>query len=100
MTNSRLSHYLSDFSGLGFKCDSPVPVRCLLPKGLDNLLVVGRCISSDHWANSLLRLMVNAFQLCVVGGTAVALSVKQSLSPRQIPYSMLKEHLTLAGVVF
>jgi len=34
-----------------------IPYRCLLPKALDNLLMAGRCISTDHYALSSMRLM-------------------------------------------
>lgn len=34
-----------------------IPARCLIPKGLNNLLVAGRCISSTHEAQSAYRIM-------------------------------------------
>jgi hypothetical protein len=77
-----------------------LPYRCLLPKAIDHTLVVGRCISSDHWANSSLRQMVNAYQLGIVGGTAAALSVREGVPPRDLPYAVLKPVLVQAGVVF
>lgn len=77
-----------------------LPYRCLLPKGLDRVLVVGRCISSDHWANSGLRQMVNAYQLGIVGGTAAALSVQEGVPPRDLSYTILREALSQAGVTF
>jgi hypothetical protein len=76
-----------------------LPYRCLLPKGIEHTLVVGRSISSDHWANSSLRQMVNAFQLGIVGGTAAALSTQAGVSPRELPYTTLKPALVQAGVI-
>ncbi len=32
-----------------------IPLRALVPQGIDNLLVAGRCISSDHESNASLR---------------------------------------------
>ena len=79
-------------------------MRCLTaaccPRGLDNTLVVGRCISSDHWANSSLRQMVNAYQLGLVGGAAAALSVQAGVPPRDLSYTTLREALNEAGVTF
>ena len=40
-----------------------IPYRCLLPAGLDGLLVTGRCISVDHHALGSIRRMVAAGSL-------------------------------------
>ncbi len=34
-----------------------IPLRCLLPRGIENLLVAGRCLSGSHEAHSSYRVM-------------------------------------------
>ena len=51
-----------------------IPFRCLLPRGVDNLLVAGRPISADHVANSSLRIQPNCYALGQAAGTAAALA--------------------------
>jgi len=75
-----------------------IPYRSLLPRGLDNVLAAGRCISSDHMANSSLRMMVNAFQLGCIAGAAAALSLQQAVSPRALPYPILRETIDDFGI--
>jgi hypothetical protein len=43
-----------------------IPYRCLTPKGLKNVLVAGRCISSDRKVNGSIRVM----PVCLVTGEA------------------------------
>jgi hypothetical protein len=61
-----------------------IPYRCLLPRGIDGLLVAGRCISADYYAEASLRLMHTCMALGQAAGTAAALSIEQGISPRQL----------------
>ncbi|MHC4508164.1 MAG: FAD-dependent oxidoreductase [Planctomycetota bacterium] len=70
-----------------------VPYRCLLPRGLEGVLVVGRCISSDHLANSAIRRMESAFQLGQIGGTAAGMAARQRITPRALRLAPLLEQL-------
>ena len=76
-----------------------IPYRALIPESIDNIIVAGRCISSDHVANSTLRMMLNAFSLGCVAGAAAALSVKHNNTPRELPYPVLKEALEQLGTI-
>ncbi|MBQ2676554.1 MAG: FAD-dependent oxidoreductase [Clostridia bacterium] len=49
-----------------------IPYRCLTPKGLTNVLVAGRCISSDRIAQGSLRIM----PACLCTGEAAGLAAK------------------------
>lgn len=44
-----------------------IPFRCLIPKGCENLLVAGRCISTDHDAQASYRIMP---VVCCIGEAA------------------------------
>lgn len=50
-----------------------IPFRSLLPIGLKNVFVAGRCISTDHYAHGSLRVM----PLCLVTGEAVGVAAGQ-----------------------
>lgn len=47
-----------------------IPYRCLTPKGLRNVLVAGRCISSDHVVQASTRVM----PVCLATGEAAGLA--------------------------
>lgn len=76
-----------------------IPYRCLLPAGLEGILVVGRCISTDHVANSSIRRMMTAFELGQVGGLAAALSAEIGVAPRRLPFAELKSAMADAGIL-
>jgi hypothetical protein len=76
-----------------------IPYRCFLPQGREGLLVVGRCMSSDHLANSAVRQMKTAFQAGEVGGIAAALAARQGVPPRDLPLDNLLPALKAAGLM-
>lgn len=75
-----------------------IPYRSLLPQRVENLLVAGRCFSADQVANDIL----SPIQCCVAmgqaAGTAAALAIKRGISPKQVDYKTLQEHLIRQGV--
>ena len=61
-----------------------IPLRCLLPQGIDNLLVAGRCVSATHEAQASLRVMPQCFAMGEAAGVAAALAVRRRVSPREL----------------
>jgi hypothetical protein len=55
-----------------------VPYRCLTPKGLRNVLVAGRCISSDRDTNGSVRVMPVCLATGEAAGMAAAMAAKDS----------------------
>jgi len=53
-----------------------VPYRCLLPEGIENLAVVGRCVSATHEAFASVRVIGP----CMGEGQAAAAAVSQALA--------------------
>lgn len=51
-----------------------VPYRCLTPKGLGNVLVAGRCISTDRSANGSVRIMACCLTTGEAAGIAAAMA--------------------------
>lgn len=50
-----------------------IPLRCLLPVGLKNVIVAGRCISTDHATQGSLRVMPPAMVTGEAAGVAAGL---------------------------
>ncbi len=51
-----------------------IPYRCLTPRGLTNVLVAGRCISTDRPVQGAVRTMPNCIALGEAAGCAAALA--------------------------
>jgi hypothetical protein len=77
-----------------------VPYRCLLTKGLENLMVIGRAMSADHVANSTARQMYKVFTIGEVAGLAAALAVQNGITTRQLPYGDLKTKMIERKILF
>lgn len=74
-----------------------IPYRALLPHGIKNLLVAGRCVSASHEALAAIRVMPPSFAMGEAAGTAAALSVAGGQDPRQVPVSDLQRALLQQG---
>lgn len=61
-----------------------IPYRCLIPKGMNNLLVAGRCISSTHEAQASYRIMPYCAELGQAAGTAVSVAAKNGTTVRNV----------------
>ncbi len=70
-----------------------IPYRSLVPKGKDNLLIAGRCISSTHEAQASYRIMPYCAQLGQAAGAAMAVAKKQGVNPRDIDVAKLQKIL-------
>jgi hypothetical protein len=76
-----------------------VPLRALIPKGSANLLVAGRCLSSDRLANSGLRVQATCMATGQAAGVAAALAAKRGVTPAAVPLPELKAQLKAQGAV-
>jgi hypothetical protein len=74
-----------------------IPYRALVPRKLDNLLVAGRCFSSDVPANDVLNLIPFCVQMGEAAGTAAAVSLRSRVSPRKVDYRTVQQHLLDQG---
>lgn len=75
-----------------------IPYRILLPKGLENLLVTGRCVSCEADAFGAVRMMVCCATTGQAAGTAAALSIRENKGLRQLDLGLLQEQLKNDGV--
>jgi hypothetical protein len=75
-----------------------IPYRCLLPEKVDNLLVAGRCISTDFVTQTIIRIIPSCMATGQAAGTAAAVAVKENRRPRDIDRSQLQEKLSKDGL--
>jgi len=76
-----------------------VPLRALIPKGSVNLLVAGRCLSSDRLANSALRVQATCMATGQAAGAAAALAARQGKTPGEVPAADIKALLKQSGAI-
>jgi hypothetical protein len=76
-----------------------IPYRCLTPKGIDNLLVSGRCISATHQAMAGARVMGTCMAIGQAAGTAAAMAVRAGVPPRELNVSELRQTLKSDGAL-
>jgi hypothetical protein len=76
-----------------------IPYRCLLPKGLENLLVAGRCVSATHEALASIRVMAQCIAMGQAAGTAAAMATQEGVTPRQVDVAALRQRLCAQGAI-
>ncbi len=75
-----------------------ISYRCLLPKGVANLMIASRAASFSHVAASSCRLSRTMMTLGQAAGAAAALCVKHGTPPRQVDIKELQTSLKSQGV--
>jgi len=74
-----------------------VPLRALIPKESENLIVAGRCVSSDRMANSALRVQASCMGMGQTAGAAAALASMKGTTPLNVPLEELKKMIENHG---
>ena len=75
-----------------------IPYRCLLPRGIEGLLVAGKTVSFDNEAHQRCRLMPECMAMGEAAGVAAALSAKRNITPRQVDAVELRRLLANQGL--
>ena len=76
-----------------------IPLKALLPKDLEGILVVGRCMSGTALALTSLRYQSVCFSTGQAAGTIAALAVKHRRSPRELDIYLVQNTLSEQGQV-
>lgn len=76
-----------------------IPYKCLIPKGMDNMLIAGRCVSADRGAHSSARVMGTCMAMGQAAGTSAAICVKENISVRDVDVNKLRTVLKEQGSV-
>jgi hypothetical protein len=73
------------------------PYRSLLPKGVENLIVAGRCGSATFLGHAAGKSMGNMMALGQAAGVAAALCSARGVQPRQLEVKQLQDALRSMG---
>jgi hypothetical protein len=76
-----------------------IPYRCLVPKKIDDLLVAGRCISSEQPPYESHRAMIPIMAIGQAAGTAAALCARGGVKPRELDVAKLQATLRSQNAV-
>ncbi|HZH29049.1 MAG TPA: FAD-dependent oxidoreductase [Azospirillaceae bacterium] len=74
-----------------------VPLRCLLPRGVDTLAVAGRCISGTFEAHSSYRVTPTAMATGQAAGVVAALAARDGTLLRDVPVARVQAELRRQG---
>ncbi len=79
--------------------DSPydIPYSSLIPRGLNGILVAGRCISATHEGAAAMRVIPIVMSTGEAAGVAAALAVKSGLPVREVPVKDIQRTLVAQG---
>ncbi|MBR2938645.1 MAG: FAD-dependent oxidoreductase [Kiritimatiellae bacterium] len=76
-----------------------IPLGAMIPRGVAHLLVAGRAVSSDHGANSALRVQASCMAIGQSAGVVAALAAKRDVDPRAVPIDDAKRQLKAIGAI-
>jgi hypothetical protein len=76
-----------------------IPLSALVPKGSRNIIVAGRCVSSDRLANSGLRVQASCMAMGQAAGATAALASQSNTTPLKVPLKDIKEMLVKHGAI-
>ncbi len=74
-----------------------IPYRTLLPQGIDNLLVAGRCHSATSEALASSRVTATAMGMGQAAGIAAALAIVHGKEPRHLDVGQIQAQILQAG---
>lgn len=74
-----------------------IPYRCLLPKGVDNLIMVGRCIGVEREALGVVRVMGPCLAMGECAGIASKLALQDNISYKDVNIAALKKRIHACG---
>ncbi len=78
--------------------DYYTPYRSMVPKGIDGLLVAGRCYSATPEAQRISREIPPMMVMGEAAGAAAVLSLETAVRPREVNVAALQQRLITLGV--
>lgn len=76
-----------------------IPLGAMVPRGFENLLVAGRCISGDRLAQSAYRVQASCMAMGQAAGAAAALAIEDNCSVGKVDLDRLKKNLAKQGAI-
>jgi len=77
-----------------------IPLRSLIARGVDGLLMAGKCLSATHEAVASTRVIPICMGQGQAAGTAAALAIKRGSGVRSVPVGELQDVLAGQGAEF
>lgn len=74
-----------------------IPYRTLTPRGLSNVLVAGRCISTDRFLEGSIRVMPGCYITGQAAGMAASLAIEHNTDTRRVAVPELQARLIKMG---
>jgi len=76
-----------------------IPYGCLVPESLDGILVAGRSLSSERFANGSARNQAHIQSMGQAAGISAGMCVAQKCQPREVNVEKLRQKLTEQGAL-
>lgn len=76
-----------------------IPFGALVPRGVDGMLMAGRCVSGEREAQASFRVMGTCMAMGQAAGTAAAISVSQRREPAELDTVDLRRVLRQDGAI-
>jgi len=92
--------FLFEFKNFNYKNHGEnygIPYRSLIPKGLNNALVAGRCISTDRYMQGSIRVMPGCFITGQAVGMAASMAAGAAIPVRKIDVKKFQSNLKKIG---
>jgi hypothetical protein len=74
-----------------------IPMRSLMPRSTEGLIVAGRCISGTHEAHSSYRVMPIVMATGQAAGVCAALAARREVMPREVAVEQVQRELVRQG---
>ena len=74
-----------------------IPLRSLMPRSTEGLIVAGRCISGTHEAHSSYRVMPIVMATGQAAGACAALAARRGVMPREVAVGEVQRELVRQG---
>ena len=76
-----------------------IRLSAMISRDVSNLMMAGRCVSSDRETNSSLRVKASCMAMGQAAGTAAAIAVLSGVDPGQVPADKVKQALDENGAI-
>jgi len=74
-----------------------IPLRCLMPRNVEGLVVAGRCLSGTHEAHSSYRVMPIVMATGQAAGVCAAIAARRETLPRNVAVEDVQRELVRQG---
>ena len=76
-----------------------IPRGALIPKGSKNIMVAGRCLSSDRLANSAARVQASCMGMGQAAALTAVLAARSRTTPLDVPLDQIRAKLKEQGAI-